>query len=169
MFKAVLKGIDSTSDWSGKLLSFLIFIGIAILVYEVALRYLFNAPTIWAHGIAQRLFAAYYVLLGAYTLRQGGHVRIDVVYNRFPLRTRAIVDMTMAILFFLFCGILFWKGIDFALTSVMVMEKSPDVFNAIVYPVKVMLPVGALLIILQGLAEFARSFITAVTGRQYEH
>lgn len=169
MLKSLLKAVDATSDWSGKIISFLIFAGIGVLVYEVALRYIFNAPTIWAHGMAQRMFTVYYVLLGAYTLRLRGHVRIDVVYNRFSLRTRAIIDMVMAIFFFLFCGVLLWKGMDFALTSVKMGEKSNDVFNAIIYPVKVMLPVGALLIIIQGLAEFTRSFITAITGRTYEH
>ena len=47
--------------------------------------------------------------------------------------------------------------------------KDNSVFNAPIYHVKIMLPVGALLIILQGLANFIRNFATAVTGRQYEH
>jgi TRAP-type mannitol/chloroaromatic compound transport system permease small subunit len=169
MLKSVLSAIDVTSDWSGKIVSFLIYVGIGMLVYEVVLRYLFNAPTIWAHSMTQRLFAVYYVLLGAYTLRQGAHVRIDAIYNKFSVRTRAILDMVTSVLFFLFCGLLLWKGIDFAMTSIEQREKDNSVFNAPIYHVKIMLPVGALLIILQGLANFIRNFATAVTGRQYEH
>ena len=169
MLRTLLRTIDATSDWSGKLVSFLIYAGVVVLVYEVVLRYLFNAPTIWAHGITQRLFAAYYILLGAYALRQGAHVNIDVIYKRFSIRIRAILDLATATLFFLFCGVLLWKGLDFAMTSVGMQERCNTVFNAPVYPVKVMLPVGALLIILQGLADFTRNLITAVTGRQYEH
>ena len=146
-----------------KIIAFLIYAGIGILVYEVALRYLFNAPTIWAHGISQRLFAAYAILLGAYTLRQGGHVKVDILYNRFSVRTRAILDLFTAIFFFLFCGVLLWKGADFALTAVKIQERCNTAFNAILYPVKVMLPLGALLILLQQLAEFTRNLITAVT------
>jgi len=164
MLKSVLKAIDATSDWSGKIVAFLIYAGVGILVYEVALRYVFNAPTIWAHGISQRLFAAYAILLGAYTLRQGGHVKVDILYNRFSIRTRAILDLFTAIFFFLFCGVLVWKGWVFALTALKIQERCNTPFNAILYPVKVMLPLGALLVILQGLAEFTRSFITAVTG-----
>ncbi len=169
MLRSLLKVVDATSEWSGKIVSFLIFAGIAVLVYEVVLRYLFNAPTIWAHGMTQRLFAAYYILLGAYTLRQAAHVKIDVVYNHFSIRTRAILDLFTALFFFLFCGVLLWKGLDFAVTSVGMKERDNSVFNAPIYPVKVMLPVGALLILLQGLANFIRNLVTAATGRQYEH
>ena len=164
VLRSVLKGIDATSDWSGKLVAFLIYAGIGVLVYEVVLRYLFNAPTIWAHGVAQRLFAAYAILLGAYTLRQGGHIKVDILYNRFSIRTRAILDLATATLFLLFCGVLVWKGGIFAWTSVMMEERCNTPFNAILYPVKAMLPLGALLILLQGLAEFTRNLITAVTG-----
>ena len=164
MLKSVLKAIDAISDSSGKLVSFLIFIGVGVLVWEVTLRYLFNAPTIWAHGVAQRLFATYAILLGAYTLRQGGHVKVDILYNRLSMRTRAILDLFTATLFFLFCGVLVWKGGIFAWTSVMMEERCNTVFNAILYPVKVMLPLGAFLIVLQQMAEFTRNVITAVSG-----
>ena len=164
MLKSVLKGIDATSDWSGKVVSFLIFIAIGALLYEIVLRYLFNAPTIWAHGITQRVVATYAILLGAYTLRQGGHVKVDILYNRLSIRTRAILDLFTATLFFLFCGVLVWKGGIFAWTSVMMEERCNTVFNAILYPVKVMLPVGAFLIVLQQMAEFTRNVITAVSG-----
>ncbi len=169
MLRSFLRGIDAASDWIGKVVSFLIYVGIGVLIYEVVLRYIFNAPTIWAHGMTQRLFAVYYVLLGAYTLRQKGHVNIDVFYNHFSTRGRAILDLVTSVLFFLFCGLLLWKGLDFAMTSVGMLERDNSVFNAPIYPVKVMLPVGALLLVLQGLANFIRNLFTAVTGRQYEH
>lgn len=165
MVNSVLKGIDAISEWSGKIISFLIFIGIGVLVYEVTARYVFNAPTIWAHGITQRLFASYAILLGAYCLQQGGHVRVDIIYNLFPLRARAILDLIMAVGFFLFCGVLLLWGADFAITSVQMQERCNTVFNAPLYPVKVMVPIGALLIILQGLANFVRSLFIAATGR----
>ena len=52
-----LKTIDRISEWSGRISCFVIYAGIACLVYEVGARYLFNAPTIWAHGTTQRIFA----------------------------------------------------------------------------------------------------------------
>lgn len=170
MLRSVLKGIDATSEWSGKVISFLIYAAIGVLIYEIVLRYLFNAPTIWAHGITQRIIATYAILLGAYTLRQGGHVKVDILYNRLSMRGRAILDLFTAIFFLLFCGVLLWQGGEFAWTSVKILERCNTIpFNAPLYPVKVMLPVGAFLILLQGLAQFTRNLITAVTGRQCEH
>ena len=168
MIRRLFKAIDATSDWSGKLVSFLIFAGMIVLVYEIILRYIFNAPTIWAHGISQRLFATYYILAGAYVLRHKGHISMDVVYNRFSLRGRAILDLITASLFFAYCGVLLWPGALFAWKSLMQLEPCNTVFRAPLYPVKLMIPLGALLIVLQGLAKFARDFITAITGRQYE-
>ena len=165
MLRSVLKAVDATSDWTGRVVSFLIYAGIGVLVYEVALRYLFNAPTIWAHGISQRLFGSYAILLGAYTLRQGGHVSVDIVYNHFPAKIKIVADLIMTLMLFLFCGVLVWKGWGFAWTAVEIQEKCNTPFNAILYPVKVMLPLGALLVLLQALAEFIRKLITAATGR----
>lgn len=166
MLKSLLKAIDATSDWSGKIVTFLIYAAIGALLYEVVARYAFDAPTIWAHGVTQRIIATYTILLGAYTLRHGGHVKVDILYNRLSIRRRAILDLVTAIFFFLFCGVLLWKGIGFAWTSVMIRERCNDVpFLAPLYPAKVMLPLGAFLIILQGLAEFTRNLITAITGR----
>ena len=72
--KKVLKFVDSISNWSGKIFAFLLWHGVAVLVYEVAARHLFDAPTIWAHGMTQRIFAAYYFICGAYIKIGRAHV-----------------------------------------------------------------------------------------------
>ena len=164
----LLKGIDATSVWTGKLVAFLIYTGTVVLVYEIVARHLFNAPTIWAHGTVQRVFAAYYILGGAYVLRYKAHVNMDVIYNRFSLRTRAILDLITAPLFFAFCGVILWYGANFAWESLVRLEPCETPFRAPLYPVKLMLPLGAFLILLQGLAKFSRDLVTAITGRQYE-
>ncbi|MDO9109536.1 MAG: TRAP transporter small permease subunit, partial [Desulfatirhabdiaceae bacterium] len=74
--KSFLRTIDSISLWTGKVCSFLIYFGIAMLVYEVISRYLFGTPTVWAHGYSQRLFGSYFILVGAYTLLMNGHIRV---------------------------------------------------------------------------------------------
>ena len=83
MSRTLLKIIDSISEWAGKCTSILILPGIAVLAWEVISRYGFNHPTMWAHGTSQRLFAAYYVLGGAYVLRYRDHVIVDLIYSRF--------------------------------------------------------------------------------------
>lgn len=169
MARSLLKIIDSISEWAGKCTSFLILPGIAVLAWEVISRYALNQPTMWAHGTSQRLFAIYYVLGGAYVLRYKDHVNVDLIYSRFPPRTKAILDLITSLAFFAFCGVLLWQGLGFALTSLSQLEPDDTPWRAPVYPVKLMIPVGALLILLQGLANFSRNLVTAITGRKCEY
>jgi len=167
--KRLLKIIDGVSEWSGKLFAYLLWPGVAVLVYELFLRHLFNAPTIWAHGTTQRIFAAYYFICGAYVLLHKSHINMDVIYSRFSLRTRAILDVLGSSLFFAFCGVLLWWGVGYAWESLIRLEPCNTPFRAPLYPVKLMIPLGASLILLQGLSKLWHDLFLAITGREYEH
>jgi len=167
--KRLLKITDATSEWSGKLFAYLMWPGMVVLVYEIGARYIFNAPTMWAHGTAQRIFAAYYIIGGAYCLLHKAHISMDLIYNRCSLRTRAILDLIGALFFFVFCGVLLWWGGSYAWDSLMRLEPCSTPLRAPLYPVKLMIPLGALLILLQGLAKFGHDLFTAITGRGYEY
>jgi TRAP-type mannitol/chloroaromatic compound transport system permease small subunit len=160
---SLFKAVDSISEWSGKGASFLIFAGIAILSLEVLLRYVFHRPTMWAHGSSQRLFAVYYVLAGAYVLRHNGHVTVDVLVNRFSKRVKAILRVVHSLFLFLFCGVLLWKGLDFAWTSLSQLEPDETPWRAPLYPAKIMVPIGAALILLQGIANAIRDLKAALS------
>ena len=162
--RVLLKWIDNFSNWTG-IVSYLVIPGIIILSWEVVSRYFFDNPSMWAHGTTQRLFATYYILSGAYLLRHNKHVTVDIIYSRFSVRTKAIFNLIGSICFFTFCGVLLWKGTDFAWTSLRQFEPCETPWRAPLYPVKMMLPLGALLILMQGLAKFIRDLNTAITGR----
>lgn len=167
--RRLLRIIDGISEWSGKIFAYLLWPGVAVLVYEVGARHLFNAPTIWVHGTTQRIFAVYYFICGAYISLTLSHIKMDVIYNRFSLRKRAILDMIGFLFFFAFCGVLLWWGSGYAWDSLMRLEPCNTPFRAPLYPVKLMIPLGTLLIFLQELAQFWRNLFIAITGRQYEH
>jgi TRAP-type mannitol/chloroaromatic compound transport system permease small subunit len=76
-----IKIIEAINLAVGKLFSFFVFIGMAIVVYEVIARYVFNASSAWAPRYTQRVFAGYFILIGAYTLIKGSHVRVDILLN----------------------------------------------------------------------------------------
>lgn len=164
--KSFLRCIDAISEWTGKGVSYLILPGILILSWEVVSRYAFNNPTMWAHGTSQRIFATYYILAGAYVLRHNQHVTVDIIYNHLSLRKRAILSLIGSIFFFIFCGVLLWKGLDFAWTSLSQLEPDETPWRAPLYPFKMMIPLGAFLILIQGLAKFIRDLSTAITGRE---
>ena len=65
----LLQAIDAINVGLGRFVSFLLWVGIVVLCYEVVARYIFEQPTLWAHSYTQRIFGSYFVLVGAYTLR----------------------------------------------------------------------------------------------------
>ncbi len=148
--------VEVISRKSGEVISFLLLATIIVIIYEVIARYAFNAPTIWAHETVVQLLGILYLVGGAYTLYLQGHVSIDIVYLRFSPRTRAILDLISSLFFFLFCGVLLWQGIGFASKSVMMAETSGTPWNPPIYFLKIAIPLGALLILLQGVAKFIR-------------
>jgi len=166
--KQFLRVIDNISDWSGRISSFLVFFGIFILAFEVVARYFFGAPTVWAHGYSQRIFGTYFVMVGAYTLLKNGHVRVDIIYQRFSLRVRALLDMLNYALLLIWSFVLIREGWMFFASSYEIREADEMVLAHPVYPVKFFLLVGAVLITLQGLNRLIISVFEFVKGVKYE-
>ena len=163
----ILSIIDSISDWSGRLISVFIYSLAFLLLYDVTLRFVFNAPTIWCHELALHIFGAYAVLAGPYVLMHDEHVKIDIVYNRFSPRGRAIIDSFTYLLFFLYIGLLFWYGFHIAARSVAMNQTvSPSPWASPIWPVKLTIPLAAFLMLLQGLANYIRTLTLAVTGKE---
>ena len=153
ILKAFLKTIDAVNDRVGNLLSYFLFFFFALLFMEVLLRYFFNSPTVWANELAQMLFGAYAILAGGYILRYGGHVNVDILYSRLSRKSKAGLDIFTSILFFLFCGMLLIYGGSLAWDSLTRFEHSQSAWNPPLYPAKLMIPLAALLLMLQGLAK----------------
>jgi TRAP-type mannitol/chloroaromatic compound transport system permease small subunit len=155
---SLLKIVDKISIWSGNIFSAINPIIVFIVVYEIFLRYVFNAPTIWANEAVVYLAAVSYLMGGAYSHYYRAHVRVDILYLRFSQRTRAILDIFTFVFTFLYLGSLVWVGTKYALESLKVLEKTGSPWNPPIYPLKFAIPVGALLLLLQSIANFVRDF-----------
>jgi len=170
-----IRTVEQISEWSGKGISFLIIPLTGVILYEILVRYLFGAPTIWAHEVAQMIYGAYVILLGAYAMRKGIHVNVELLYGKFSPRTKAAVDLFTWILFYLFCGLILVKGWEMAWESFQMGETESTTFAPIVWPIKMTIPLGALLILLQGLVKTIRDVQTLLSGavpekrRGHEH
>lgn len=164
----ILRAIDGLSDWSGKVFSFLVGAIMFIIAYEVVARYVFNSPTVWASESVTYFCGIYAVMGGAYTLRLRGHANVDIVYAHLSPRMKAIVDLATFPFFFLFFGVLLWTGADYSWESLMTTETTGTAWNPPIYPVRIMIPIAALLILLQGFAKFIRDFKGVIKGEQAE-
>ena len=126
--------------------------------YEVFVRYLLNAPTSWAFDFSYILYGGLFFMSGAYTLSRGGHVRADMFSRRWSVRVQASIELALYILFF-FPGVLSMSiaGWHYAYDSFRIKEMSINSPIGIpIWQIKMMIPLGAALLSLQGLAEVAR-------------
>jgi TRAP-type mannitol/chloroaromatic compound transport system permease small subunit len=159
--------IDSISEKSGRLISGLIYLLTFLLLYDVILRFVFNAPTIWCHELALHTFGAYAVLAGPYVLLHDEHVKIDIVYNYFSPRGRAIIDSITYPFFFMFVGLLFWYGSTIGIRAFELKQTvSPSPWASPLWPVKLTVPLAAFLMLAQGLANYIRTLTMAITGKE---
>ena len=153
----VLSAIDTFDHRLGKVLSFLIVGKMVVVFIEVIMRYIFNSPTIWSNEAVQFLYAGYIALGGAYALLHNAHVNIDIVYGRFSLKTRAVVDLVTSLFFFAYFGVMLWQGSIMAAKSVKIMEATASNWGPALWPIKVIVPIAALLFLLQGIVKYIRN------------
>lgn len=150
--------VDRLSMWTGKIFAWCILILTFGLAYEVFMRYALRAPTGWAYDLSYMMYGALFFMAGAYTLSRNGHIRGDVVYRLWPPRVQAGIDLTLYLLFY-FPGVcaLIYSGFVYARQSFMFKEAS--VFSPMsvpIYQLKALIPIGGLILFLQGIAELVR-------------
>lgn len=165
--ESFLHTIDAISTAIGKLASWLI-IGLMLLVCaEVFKRYMLNMPTAWIFDASNMFYGTLFMMCGAYTLAQNGHVRGDFLYSSMRPRVQAGLDLALYILFF-FPGILalIWAGYSFAAHSWRILEHSNVTADGPpVYHFKTVIPIAGALLMLQGVAEVTRCIVCLKTGQ----
>ena len=161
--------VDEINDRIGSWLSFMILPFVFITVIEVILRYFFNSPTQWIEEMVLLVFGPWCILGGTYTSVHKLHIRVDVAYNHFSPRNKAIADLITSVLFFIFVGLVFWKGGEMALDSLLRLEHTPTVWSPIIYPTKLTIPVAAFMLIVQeGVTNCIRNAYFLIKGRAIE-
>jgi TRAP-type mannitol/chloroaromatic compound transport system permease small subunit len=151
--------VDKLNGYVGEFVSFWSILAVFVYYYEVLARYLFNSPTNWAHESMFLMFGMQYVLAAGFTHREHAHVHVDVIYQYFPLRMKALVNVLTSVFFFIFCIVLFWTGWTFAADSIGVWEVSFTEWAIQYWPVKMTLSVGALLLLLDGITKLIKDLI----------
>ena len=165
--RAFVLFVSWVNRWQGRIASFFILPMMLALVWEVVMRYAFNAPTRWAYEVSEMFFGAHLILGGAYALVMGAHVSVDVFYARFSPRRRAVIDSFSWTFFFLFVGVLLWQTWGAALSSIQANEHSPTIWGPPVWPIKLLIPVAVFLLLVQGVAKYVCDLHLAVTGRPF--
>ncbi len=167
--------IGRLSQWVGKAFAWCILVLCLATTYEVFVRYVLGAPTSWAFDVSYIMYGALFMMAGAYALSRDAHVRGDFVYRLWPPRIQASIEIVLFFLFF-FPGILalIYAGSDYAAESVSFMPYGPtgpwgeisinSPAGVPVFPLKILLPVSAFFLLLQGIAETIRCVQCIKTG-----
>jgi TRAP-type mannitol/chloroaromatic compound transport system permease small subunit len=158
--------VNKISEISGEILMWFSWILTFIIMWEIIARTFFNAPTTWAHESGVMVFALLTILSGAYTLRYRGHVNMDLLYMNRSTRGKAILDIISFPFFIAFCVTIIWLGWEFAFRSVKALEISQSDWAPPIWPIKLAIPLGALLLLLQGCANLVSDIYKAVTGKE---
>ncbi len=123
-----------------------------LVLYEVLVRYVFNAPTSWTAEVENYLQIGMVMLGGGYALHHGGHVRVDVLYRNFGARGKAWVDVFTALCVLASMTPIVYFGADLSWEAFETGQTSVSAAEIILWPSMVMVPVGAALVGLQALA-----------------
>lgn len=165
MFMAVSRAIDKLNDTIAAAVAWALLLAVLICAGNALIRYSLNMSSNAWLEIQWYLFAAVFMLASPHTLRRDEHVRIDVITGRFSKRTQVWLDL-FGYLFFLMpvCLVILYYGIPFGMLSVQSAEMSSNAGGLIVWPAKILVPIGFALMILQGISEIIKR-IAFLRGR----
>ena len=165
MLNAITKGIDFLIEKQGQLTSFLIVPLLFIVLYEVLMRYAFNAPTVWGFEATAFAYGMHYMLGLSFMENAQGHVRVDIVTGRLPKRVQAVVMIVGYLIIFLpVYGLMTWGAIKFAQTATITNELNSTSWAPPIWPYKIVMAVSFLFLVLQGLSTMLKQ-VQILTGK----
>jgi TRAP-type mannitol/chloroaromatic compound transport system permease small subunit len=168
---AMIRTIDTFTDWTGTIISWTAIPLVAAVTYEVVARYVLNAPTAWAFEITYMMYGTMFMLGAAYALHKGAHIRTDFFFEKWSVRTKGFIDSVAYLVFFFPSLIVFlwvsWAEGWYAFSINETSEQTP--WRPILWPYKMVIPLAVLLLLVQGVSEVIKSLWAARTGIELEH
>jgi len=162
----VLNGINALNEYIGKAVSLLFLALIFTVSLDLFTRFFTGRTTVWAFDINYMIFGTNFMLAGAYAMKHESHVRVDVLYQKFPPRARAVLEVIfLALVMIPLCGFMLYSTMTDFLNSVAVREVSiSSSWRPIIYPYKAVMPLTFCLLLLQSLVHFCNNIVIAVKG-----
>ncbi|WP_075293040.1 TRAP transporter small permease subunit [Pararhizobium arenae] len=137
---------------------------------EVVSRYLLGSPTIWAADVTVMSYGSIFMLGASYALLKGAHVRTDIFWENFTPRTKGAIDAVCYVALFLpVMVIVFYMSLDDFIYAYEINEKSTlSLWMPVIWPFRGVIPLAALLLLVQGLSELLKSLFAVKTGQAFE-
>ena len=151
--------IDRLNTQIGRAAAWLVLVIVLLQFALVVARYLFGLGSLWLSETVIYAHATLFLLAGAWTLSVGAHVRVDIFYADASLRAKAVIDLIGAVLLLLpFALVLLWLSWPYVERSWAILEHSQEASGLpLVFALKTLIPLFAVLMALQGLAQATRA------------
>ena len=150
--------IDKLNYRFGRFAMYLLLVMLAILFWS-SISKVFFRPSLWTLELAQFVMVGYYMIGGPYSIQMGSNVRMDLIYGRKSDYEKACIDAITVICLFVFLCFLLYGGINSLSYSLQFSERSYSAWQPYMWPVKLVMVVGIVLMLLQSVAEFFRDII----------
>ena len=159
--KVFVRAVDKINTVVGIFSMYMVFMMIAILLYEPIARNLFDKSSIWAVEMAQFTMAAYYLLGGGFSMILRGHVRMDLLYGRWSEKKKAKVDAWTSLFLIFYLVFLLYGAYSSIEYAVMYGQKNRSAWAPYMAPIKIIMGTGILLMLLQSIATFFKDIAKA--------
>ena len=149
--------IDALNERVGRAVIWLVLVAVVISAGNAVIRYLFNnSSNAWLE-VQWYLFSAIFLLCAGYTLLNNEHIRIDIIAGRFSRQTQAWIDIFGTVFFLLPVAlVIMWLSWPVFVNSYVSHEMSTNAGGLIIWPARLLVPVGFLLLVLQGISELIK-------------
>lgn len=166
---ALVRYIDAFTDRCGRLLAWLALAMALLTALIVVLRYGFNIGFVAGQEAVTYMHGALFLLGAAYALKTGAHVRVDIFYREFSERSRAWVNSLGGIVFLLpLCAFIVASSWNYVAESWSMRESSPEPGGIpAVFLLKTLIPLAAINLALQGIAEVLRNALSLTEGGEH--
>jgi TRAP-type mannitol/chloroaromatic compound transport system permease small subunit len=158
MLNTISKGIDAFNKKEGEISSLLVIALLAVVIYEVFMRYAFNAPTIWGFEATTFIYGVHYMAGYAYTDVLDGHVKVDIFTSRMSTKAQAVLSiLTNLVIFLPVFSVLTFYCFGFAIISTKALEVNSTSWAPPIWPFKLIMAVCFLFLLLQGVSSLLKN------------
>lgn len=179
LLRGYIRAIDTFNRGIGRLIMYGIFAMMGILLWSIISKF-GDQPSLWTLEAAQFAMVAYFFLGGPYAIQMGSHVRMDLFYDNWSIKRKALTDLVTVICLLVYLGVLLWGAIGSTAYSLGyfgsdalgffvglatgteepgTMERSRTIWRPYLWPIKLVLCVGIVLMLLQAVAELFKDIL----------
>jgi TRAP-type mannitol/chloroaromatic compound transport system permease small subunit len=155
-----VKFADYISTKFGRLAMYSVFLMIAVLLLGAVTRNILNIPLSWTIEMAQFILTGYYIVGGAYSMQLKDHVRMDLLYDKFSVKTKAKIDVCTNFFLVFYLLTLLFGSISSTMYAIEYGQRNFSQWNPSMIPIKLIMVFGIILMILQSISTFFKDLAT---------